>query len=141
MSKNLTVTVTEGGFDLHDEDEFYPGVIKDIEYKDASESKFGNAQFLWLLRLDADNEGVEEDDEERLVWYFTSAKVSTNERNKLRKTVKWLTGEYPEPGDTLDLGDFIGARIKVMFEHTSGTDDEGKAVTRDKVVMVKASAK
>lgn len=137
MSRDdLTVTVTEGGFDLHEEDEWIVGTVHDIEPMPASESKYGNAQFKWLFDLGDENS----DGDPRYVWHFTPAKVTTHPRNQLRKLIKGLTGDFPQPEDTIDLAEFIGQKVKVMFEHYEAEDNDGSKVKREKIVTIKAKS-
>lgn len=117
------VTSQESSFELHQEDEWYKGDLTDIEYE--KEGKYG-PQFKWIYKLD-------DDDDDRTVFDWTTTKLTTDKRNKLRKRLKGLTGENPDTFDeAVDVRDFIGDRVKLMFERYESGDDE-----KEKVAAVK----
>lgn len=132
---SLTVTMTESaGFELHEEGEWYEGIISSIE--PADDRGFGPG-LKWIINLDGEVDAI--NGEPRDTWAFSSQKLSP--RSKLYKWVKGILGEgrMPEPGGVLDLASVVGARVKVMFEHTPGTDENGQAITREKVVGIKTA--
>lgn len=130
----LTVTMKEGGgFDLHEEGEWHPGTLVDIE--DLPDGQYGPG-LKWIINLDGD---VYDDGKPRDTWAFCSQTLSP--RSKLYKWAKGLLGEsgMPQAGQTLDLGQLVGKRIKVMFEHIPGMTPEGDPITKEKVVGIKAT--
>lgn len=112
--------VQEPTIELHQENKFYYGVIRDIAEEDGN---FGR-QLKWVIVLDDD--GTYTDDEgnevERETWTWCSPKLTTHENNKFRKYVKGLTGKEPTKGEMVDTSEFIGKRVGVMFEHTKKKD-------------------
>lgn len=125
----LTVTATEsGGIELHEPDEWIDGVLQSIE---EDEGQYG-AQYKFIIQLDGD-------DEDRQQWAYCSQKLSP--RSKLYAWVKGLDPDaLPEPGGTLDLEQFIGRRVQVMFEHFEGYDAFVDAtVTKEKVVKIRGA--
>lgn len=125
----LIVTATEtGGIELHEPDEWVDGTLTAIE---EDEGQFG-AQFKFIIHLDGD-------DEDRFQWAYCSQKLSP--RSKLYAWVKGLDPDaIPEPGGSLDLAQFVGRRVQVMFEHFEGYDAFADAnVTKEKVVKIRAS--
>lgn len=114
------------GFDPHEEDRWYMGVVADVILE--KEGQFG-PQFKFVYSLD-------EDDDDHLVFDWRTTKLSTDDRNRLRKWLKGITGErYPEAGVPPDLRDFIGKRVKMMFEHYTGKDGNDK----ERVERIKAA--
>lgn len=131
----LTVTMQEGGsYELHEESEWYEGVLVDIQ--EAEDRGFGPG-LKWIVNLDGETDPF--NDEPRETWAFSSQKLSP--RSKLFKWAKGVLGEtaMPDPGGSLELSKMIGARVKVMFEHVPGTDDAGQATTRERVIAIKAA--
>jgi len=124
----LTVTLKESaGFDLHEPDEWYAGHLAGIE--ETGDNGFGPG-LKWIINLEG------EDDRE--TWAFCSQKFS--ERSRLYGWVHAIDASIiPEPGGTLDLEDLIGRPVDVMFEQYQGTTAEGQAVTKEKVVKIRAS--
>jgi len=129
----LRVTMTEsGGFDLHEEGEWYAGTLVDIEETDG---QYGPG-LKWVINLDGE---TYDDGKPRDTWAFCSQKLSP--KSKLYKWTKGVLGDtaMPQPGEVLDLGQLIGRRVKVMFEHVPGMTEEGQPITKEKVVAVKAA--
>ena len=140
MSDN-TMTVDELGYDplnqtvvtsdipLHPEDEWIAGKVRNIV---PVQGNYG-PQLRWEIVLeDEQGQGNGAEGEDRAEWYFTGTRITTNERNKLRQVLKWLTGEFPEQGAQVDLREFIGADIKVMFERF-----EKDGQTKDRIYRMK----
>lgn len=130
----LQITVKEsGGFDLHEEGEWYTGTIVDIE--DLPDGQYGPG-LKFIINLDGEtfDNGTARD-----TWAFCSQNLSP--RSKLYKWVKGIVGEanMPQAGETLDLGQLIGRRVKVMFEHVPGMSPDGDPITKERVVNLKAS--
>lgn len=131
----LTVTMQEsGGFELHEESEWYEGTITSIE--EAEDRGFGPG-LKWIINLDGETDAIS--GEPRDTWAFSSQKLSP--RSKLYKWARGVLGEaaMPAAGGTLNLASIIGARVKVIFEHTPGTDENGNAVTRERVATIKTA--
>lgn len=131
----LTVTMSEsGGFELHEEGEFYEGTLTSIE--EAEDRGFGPG-LKWIINLDGETDAIS--GLPRDTWAFSSQKLSP--RSKLYKWAKGVLGEaaLPAPGGTLDLGSIVGARVKIMFEHAPGSDENGNPITREKVVVIKST--
>lgn len=131
----LTVTMQEsGGFELHEEAEWYEGILLNIE--EADDRGFGPG-LKWIINLDGETDSFS--GEPRETWAFCSQKLSP--RSKLFRWAKGVLGEHamPEPGGALDLAGLIGARIKIMFEHVPGTDDAGNPQTKERVVAMKTA--
>lgn len=128
----LQIPVKEsGGFDLHEESEWYQGTIVDIE--ELPDGQYGpGLKFI----INIDNETFD-DGKPRDTWAFCSQNLSP--RSKLGKWVKGINGELPAAGQVYDVGKLIGSRVKVMFEHTPGMDPEGNPITKEKVVALKAA--
>jgi len=124
----LTVTLKESaGFDLHEPDEWYAGYLAGIE--ETGDNGFGPG-LKWIISLEG------EDDREP--WAFCSQKFST--RSRLYGWVHAIDASIiPEAGGTLDLEDLIGRPVDVMFEQYQGTTSEGQAITKEKVVKIRAS--
>lgn len=130
----VTVTMTESkGFDLKEEGEWYSGTLVDLE--DLPDGQYGPG-LKWIVNLDGD---VYDDGKPRDTWAFCSQTLSP--RSKLYKWAKGILGEtaMPKPGETLDLGQLIGKRVKLMFEHVPGFDPDGNPITRERVVQIKAA--
>ena len=121
-----------GGFDLHEETEWYEGTITDIEETDG---QYG-AGYKFVIGIDGE---TFDDGKPRDTWAFCSQTLSP--RSKLFKWAKGILGEaaMPAPGQPFDLGQMIGARVKVMFEHVQSTTPEGDQITKDKVVAIKTA--
>lgn len=134
---SLTVTMTESaGFELHEEGEWYEGILSSIE--EAEDRGFGPG-LKWIINIDGETDPI--NDEPRDTWAFSSQKLSP--RSKLYKWAKGVLGEekMPAPGGALDLGSLVGARVRIMFEHVPGTDADGQPVTREKVSGIKSAGK
>ena len=132
---SLTVTMKESsGFELHEENEWHEGIVANIE--DLPDGTFGPG-LKWIINLDGETDGMT--GEPRDTWAFCSQTLSP--RSKLYKWAKGVLGEaaMPAPGQPFDLGRLIGQRVKVMFEHVPGMDDEGNATTREKVTVIKTA--
>ena len=128
----LQITVKEsGGFDLHEEDEWYVGTIVDIE--ELPDGQFGPG-LKFIINLDGE---TFDDGKPRDTWAFCSQNLSP--RSKLGKWIKGILGELPPAGQVFDLGQLIGARVKTMFEHVPGMTPEGDPVTRERVVAIKTA--
>lgn len=112
--------VQEPTIDLHAENKFHYGYIKDVFEEEGNYGK----QLKWVIVLDDD--GTYTDDEgqevERETWTWCSTKLTTHENNKFRKFVKGLTGKEPEKGELIDEKQFINQRVGVMFEHGKKSD-------------------
>lgn len=115
-----------GGLELHAADEWVDGTLRDILEDDG---QYG-AQFKFVIHLDGD-------DDDRTTWAYCSQKLSP--RSKLTAWVKGLDADaLPEPGGNIDLEQFIGRRVQVMFEHFEGYDAFVDAnVTKEKVVKIR----
>ena len=130
---SLVTTMKEsGGFDLHEETEWYEGTITDIEETDG---QFG-AGYKFVINIDGE---VFDDGNPRDTWAFCSQTLSP--RSKLFKWAKGILGEaaMPTAGQPFDLGQMIGTRVKTMFEQYPGTDPDGNPTTKEKVVAIKAA--
>lgn len=127
----LTITATEaGGFDLHEADEWYDGMVVAIE---ETEGQWGPG-LKWIIELDGE---VHDDGNPRETWAFCSQKLSP--RSKLYRWLKGLDpSTIPEAGETVDLEQFIGARAQVMFERFDGFDPDGNSLEKEKVVKMRA---
>lgn len=124
----LVIERTEsGGFDLHEPDEWFDGTITAIEETDGQWG--AGLKFIIVL----DGEETADDGYPRETWAFASQKLSP--RSKLYGWAKGL-GWDPE-SETIDLEEFVDARCQVMFEQYEGTDPDGNAVTKEKVVKVR----
>lgn len=125
----LTLTATEaGGFDLHDADEWYPGNIYNIEETDG---QWGPG-LKWVIHLDGD---TFDDGTQRETWAFCSQKLSP--RSKLGKWLKALNDRTVDPGDIVDLTEYVGNRCQVMFERYDGFDADGNPVEKEKVTKLR----
>ena len=126
MTDTFVPEVSAGNFELHEEDRWYLGIVADVEYE--AEGQYG-PQFKIIYSLD-------EDDNDHLVFDWRTTKVSTDDRNRLRKWLKGVTGEiYPEAGVPPSLKSFVGKRVKLMFEQYSGKDGN----TKERVERIKAA--
>jgi hypothetical protein len=127
----LTITATEaGGFDLHEADEWYDGMVVAIE---ETEGQWGPG-LKWIIELDGE---VNDDNTPRETWAFCSQKLSP--RSKLYQWLKGLNpAAIPEAGGTVDLEEFIGSRVQVMFERYDGFDQDGNSLEKEKVVKLRA---
>lgn len=128
----LQIPVKEsGGFDLHEEDEWYVGTIVDIE--ELPDGQYGPG-LKFIINLDGE---TFDDGKPRDTWAFCSQNLSP--RSKLGKWIKGIVGDLPAAGQVFDLGTLIGARVKVMFEHVPGMTADGDPITREKVVAIKTA--
>jgi len=122
-------TVVASDIPLHPEDEWLGATIDDIV---PVQGQYG-PQLRWEILLDEEaDQGNGAEGADRKDWYFTGPRVTTNERNKLRQVIKWLTGEFPEQGEQVDLRAFIGMPVRVMFERY-----EKDGQTRDRIYRMK----
>lgn len=127
----LTIQASEaGGFDLHEADEWYDGTLVAIEETDG---QWGPG-LKWIIELDDDEPADNGDPRE--TWAFCSQKLSPKS-----KLYGWLKGldpsSIPEAGDTVDLEEFIGSRVQVMFEKYDDYDSDGNPMEKEKVVKVR----
>ena len=127
----LTVTATEaGGFELHEPDEWHRGLVVAIEETDG---QWGPG-LKWILELDEDE--PHDDGNPRETWAFCSQKLSP--KSKLYGWLKALDpSAIPDAGGTVDLEQFIGSRVEVMFEHYEGFDPDGNPLDKEKVVKMR----
>lgn len=130
----LTIEMTAGGgFDLHEEAEWLDGLLVAIEETDGH---YGPG-LKWIIELDDDEPADNGDPRE--TWAFCSQKLSP--RSKLYAWAKAIDpSSLPEAGGVLDLEDFIGRRVQVMFERYMG-DVDGEPVEKEKVVKIRAAKK
>lgn len=130
----LTITATESaGFELHDADEWYDGDLIAIE---ETEGQWGPG-LKWIIELDGE---THDDGNPRETWAFCSQKLSP--RSKLYAWLKGLDpSAIPEAGGTVDLEQFIGGRVQVMFERYDGYDPDGNPLEKEKVVKLRAGKK
>jgi len=129
----LTLTVSEsGGFELHEEDEWFDGQITSIE--ETNDGQWGPG-LKWIIELDGDTYQLDDGEEvQRETWAFCSQKLS-----KRSKLYGWARGLGWDPDDeTIDLEDYIGVRCQVMFERFDGFDREGSPQEKEKVVKLRA---
>lgn len=128
----LTITATESGsFELHPVDEWMDGLIVAIE---ETEGQWGPG-LKWIIELDGDEPA--DDGSMPEVWAFCSQKLSP--RSKLYGWLKGLDpSSIPEAGAAVDLEQFIGARAQVMFERYEGSDPDGNALEKEKVIKLRA---
>jgi hypothetical protein len=126
----LTITATEaGGFDLHESDEWFDGMVVAIE---ETEGQWGPG-LKWIIELDGE---LNDDNTPRETWAFCSQKLSP--RSKLYQWLKGLDpAAIPDAGETVDLETFIGERVQVMFERYDGFDQDGNAMEKEKVVKLR----
>lgn len=132
---SLSVTMKESsGFDLHEENEYYDGTVVDIQ--DLPDGTFGPG-LKWIINLDGEVDAIS--GQPRDTWAFCSQTLSP--RSKLFKWAKGILGEaaMPAPGQSFDLGQLVGQRVKVMFEHVPGTDDTGAPQVKEKVTVIKTA--
>jgi hypothetical protein len=129
----LTLSVSEsGGFELHDEDEWFDGQITEITETD--DGQWGPG-LKWIIELDGDTYTTDDGEEvQRETWAFCSQKLS--KRSKLYGWVKGL-GWDPED-EEVHLPDYIGKRCQVMFERFDGFDRDGNSQEKEKVVKIRA---
>lgn len=130
----LTIEMKEsGGFDLHEADEWFDGLLVAIEETDGN----WGPGLKWIIELDDDDPADNGDPRE--TWAFCSQKLSP--RSKLYSWAKAIDpASIPEAGGILDLEDFIGTRVQVMFERYL-SDIDGDSVEKEKVVKIRAAKK
>jgi len=122
-----TVEYTESSFELHEPDEWYPGVIASVE--DGDDYGFGPTVKL-ILHLDGEIDPIS--DEPRETWAMASLKLSP--RSKLYGWVKAIDESViPTEGGSVDLAVLEGREVDAMFEHA-----ESENGTRDRVVKIRA---
>lgn len=126
----LTITATEaGGFDLHDADEWYNGKVVAIEETDG---QWGPG-LKWIIEINGE---THDDGNPRETWAFCSQKLSP--RSKLYQWLKGLDpAAIPDAGDEIDMEQFVGARVQVMFERYAGFDPDGNPQEKEKVVKLR----
>ncbi len=107
------------GYELHEPDEWYSGVIVGVE-----DNQYGEKEpsFKFMIELDG---------EDRDTWLFTSQKYS-DFPSKLWQLAEAVLGQAPPEGIDTDV--FVGKRIDVMFRHE---DHDGR--TREKVDRFRAT--
>ena len=123
MPTELTVTTAGDSF-LHEADEWLDATIIDIT---ADEGMYG-PQLKWILHVDGD-------DTDRETWAYCSQNLSSKS-----KLYSWLNAGFYnlEVGATIIIEDLIGDRCQVMFERYEGTDPQGNALEKEKVVKIRA---
>ena len=122
-----TVERTESTFELHEADEWYPGVIAAVE--DGEDYGFGPT-VKFIIHLDGEVDPIS--DEPRETWAMCSLKLS--KRSKLYGWVNAIDPSLiPDEGQTLDLAVLEDRPVDVMFEHA-----ESENGTRDRVVKIRA---
>lgn len=121
------------GFELHAEEDWLEGLLVAIEETD---STFGPG-LKWIIELDDDEPA--ENGEAHEVWAFCSQKFS--KRSKLYGWAKGIDpSSIPDTGGILDLEDFIGRRVQVMFERYQAVDEiSDDPVEKEKVVKIRAA--
>lgn len=130
---SLQIPVEESAaFELHEEGEYYLGTLYAIE--EAEDRGYGPG-LKWVFHLDGETDAI--NDEPRETWGFSGQKIT--QRTKAGRWVTGILGTLPPPGQVVDLGALVGARVQVMFEHTAGLDRDGNPVTRDKIDKVRAA--
>ena len=128
----LTLTVSEsGGFELHEEDEWFDGQITTIE--ETQDGQWGPG-LKWIIELDGDTYTLDDGSEvQRETWAFCSQKLS-----KRSKLYGWARGLGWDPDEeTIDLEDYVDTRCQVMFERFDGFDKEGNPVEKEKVTKLR----
>lgn len=137
----LSFDVTESkGFALHDADEWYPGILVDIE--DEPDGPYG-ASVKFVIELDDDE--PDKDGNPRSVWAYASQSATT--KSKLYGWYVAITGKELEIGETLDLRRLLPkpkgtasapVPVDVMFAHYKKADPEtGDPVKKEKVVKIR----
>lgn len=128
----MLITASEsGGFDLHDADEWYDGHLAAIEETDG---EWGPG-LKWVINLEGETDPI--NDEPRETWAYCSQKLSP--RSKLYAWLKGLDqNAIPAAGDTVDLDQFIGKPVQIMFERYQGMDRDGNPQEKEKVVKLRA---
>lgn len=121
----IKIEVVESTYTLHDEEEFLYGTIVGAE--EVPPNKYPNPQIKWIIQLDDDPEG-------QTVWYYTPTVITNSDRNKLRKMYRALMGEDPDVGEAFDSDDFVGRRVKVMFERY-----EADGTEKERIIALKAA--
>lgn len=122
-----TVERTESTFELHEADEWYPGVIAKVE--DGEDYGFGPT-VKFIIHLDGEIDPIS--DEPRETWAMCSLKLS--KRSKLYGWVNAIDPTLiPDEGGTLDLAVLEDREVDVMFEHA-----ESENGTRDRVAKIRA---
>ena len=128
-----TLTVSEsGGFDLHEEDEWFDGTITNIE--ETTDGQWGPG-LKFIIELDGDTYTLDSGEEvQRETWAFCSQKLS-----KRSKLYGWAKGLGWDPADeTISLEDYVNVRCQVMFERFDGFDRDGNPQEKEKVVKIRA---
>lgn len=125
MPLELTVTAGSDAF-LHEPDEWLPGQVVNIQ--EAEDRGFGPG-LKWIIELDEDEAGDE-------TWAFCSQSLSP--RSKLYGWLKALGADL-DNGAVVDLEQYVGKRVDVMFERYQGTAADGSDVEKEKVVKIRAS--
>ena len=121
-----TLTVTEAGEGfLHEPEEWIPGTVLAIEETEAG--MYGPG-LKWVIALD--------EDDDRDTWAFCSQKLSP--KSKLYGWLKALGADL-DAGSTVDLEDYVQARVDVFFERYEAADPTGETVDKEKVVKIRAS--
>lgn len=128
----LTLTVSNsGGFELHEQDEWFDGTITSIE--ETNDGQWGPG-LKWIVEIDGDTYQTDDGQEfQRETWAFCSQKLSR--RSKLYGWAKAL-GWDPD-SETIDLEDYIDARCQVMFERYDSADENGNPIEKEKVVKIR----
>lgn len=120
-------------FEPHEPEEWLPGKIIDIE-ETPDDRGFG-AGLKYILILDDDE--LREDGSERETWAFSSQIVSR--KSKLGKWGLAILGDaMPPEGEPFDLNLLLQVPVEVFFEQFEGENDEGKKVTKEKVLKIRA---
>lgn len=120
-----------GSYELHEEGEWFPGTITSIE--EASQpNQWGKIDLYWTVKLDeGDSDGFDP--------RFRTSQ-SLHPKSNLVKYLKWIEGSAwtaPAPGEVVDLNDYVGRRIDVMFERYEKILDDGSTVERESIARVR----
>lgn len=120
-----------GSYDLHEEGEWFPGTITKIEEADAPD-QWGKIPLYWYVTLDeGDSDGYDP--------RFKTSQ-SLHPKSSLVKYLKWIEGSawtVPAAGEVVDLNNYIGRRVDVMFARYEKTLDDGSTVEREYVDRVR----
>ena len=128
MTDSYTHTVEAASFDLHEELEWYPGVVVSVTETDG---QYGRQYELDIDMGDLDTEG-----NPRYQKAWCNAKVTPG-----TKLGRWLAGVYGkdaiQPGRQVNVKDLEGKAVDVMFERYQG-EYQGAPVERERVKELRA---
>lgn len=125
----LNQTVSDATYELQPELTWIPATLRAIV---PDSGQFGESLRWEFVTDDELGKGNGDEGQDRAALRWTGQKLTTND-SILRTFVKGLLGRDPAKGEMVDLRQFVGKRVAIMFEHY-----EKDGQQRDRIIRVKA---